>query len=240
MMSAPAGAPLVKLQASAMVAQPVGPHRPPDCLALPPPCPAPLHARPATSLLQELPAHQFPSTRLFLCSPAGLQFLHPRIPLALQRHGEGGLGLEQLYSLLLPVPAYYATTHYGGLLLARLIEFSSPTQRQRLVLRLVPRVAELALHEEGHRAVVGLLRHSGPELQLLLVRELGRVEGAALCCCGPGSRVVQEAVKATAPSSDARQELVLLAGRLAGIALHVAMDKYGSKVTPARPPLSRW
>ena len=75
-------------------------------------------------------------TSVFLCSFQGLQFLHSRIPTALERwllikvdmviathhfrHGEGRLDLEQLYAIVLPYAYKTATTKFGASLLLRL------------------------------------------------------------------------------------------------------------------------
>ena len=142
--------PAVRLQASQMVAPALARPSPPP---LPPPCPAPLPAPSSTapSLLREVqeaavvgwekaPPSMVPTPLAFLATPAALHLLHPRIPEALERHGEGGGDLEHLYTLLLAAPATLATSPHGCLLLLRMVEFSSPTQ----VIR-TPNIWEVAL-----------------------------------------------------------------------------------------------
>ena len=82
------------------------------------------------------------------------------------RHGEGRLGLEQLYAMVLPSAYKIATTKFGANLLLRLVEmnilklleqfstqvqYSAPAQRQRMVLRLLPNINALAIHFEGQK-----------------------------------------------------------------------------------------
>ena len=83
-----------------------------------------------------------------------------------------------------------------------MVEFSSPTQRQRLVLRLLPHVTLLAVDQVGHQLLVTLLRHTSPDLQLLLVKEV------AACLTFPDSRVVQAVVKDITPGTQAWHQVI--------------------------------
>jgi len=227
-----------KQQASEMVAQtlvrPALPH-------LPPPCPAGIN--PASSPYQSALGHDISAqlsggqvevgrlklktpTSVFLCSFEGLKFLHSRIPTALERHGEGRLDMEQLYAMVLPSAYKTATTKFGASLLIRLVQYSAPAQRQRMVLRLLPSVHALAIHFEGHKVITGLLSHSRQDLQNLLTKEVAKV-AVELSLCSPGSRVIQAAVKCSVPGAAA---VVEISQRLAAVCFHLAKDKFGSKV----------
>jgi len=224
-----------KQQASEMVAQTLVRPAPP---LLPPPCPASIN--PSSSPYQSALANEIISqvsggpaklklktaTSLFLCSPQGLSFLHSRIPIALERHGEGRLDLEQLYAMVLPSVFKIATTKFGAALLLRLVQYSAPAQRQRMVLRLLPFINALAIHFEGHKVITGLLRYSSPDLQDLLTKEVAKA-AVELSFCSPGSRVIQAAVKCSVPGAT---PIVDISQRLSATCFHIAKDKFGSKV----------
>jgi len=224
-----------KQQASEMVAQTLVRPAPPP---LPPPCPASIN--PKSSPYQSALGHDInaqlsggpaklklkTSTSLFLCSPQGLNFLYSRIPVALERHGEGRLDLEQLYAMVLPSAYKTATTKFGANLLLRLVQYSAPAQRQRMVLRLLPYINALAMHIEGHKVLTGLLSHASPDLQDLLTKEVAKA-AIELSQNSPGSRVIQAAVKCSVPGAAA---VVEISQRLAAVCRHLAKDKFGSKV----------
>ena len=136
-MMPPSTSPL-KLQASHMMAHAL----PGSCpsLFLPPPCPAPLppYLPPAIPLIQEMIGKKTP---LAILLPTTLEQLLPHLPLALQQHGEGGLQLEHIYSILLPSLNTVATSDTGSKLLVQLLRHSAPTQRRRLALCLLPQVS---------------------------------------------------------------------------------------------------